>query len=276
MKAYICSTCGTQFEKSDIPPPKCIICEDERQYVPAGGQSWTSLDAMKRRYSNSFKLHEENLFGVGTTPQFGIGQRALLLRTKGGNILWDCISLLDEATVQIIKALGGLAAIAISHPHYYGSMIEWSQAFSGVPIYLHEADEKWIMRRDENICLWRGDSLAIGKEVTLVRCGGHFPGGTVLHWAKGSEGKGSIFAGDIIMVTSDQKSVSFMRSYPNLIPLSQRSIEHIIHVLEPLHFERIYGPFFERNILKEGKSALTLCASRYINAIRGGCKDEQV
>ena len=56
-------------------------------------------------------------------PAFGIGQRALLVRTREGNILWDCVSLIDSDTVALIKALGGIYAIAISHPHYYTSMV---------------------------------------------------------------------------------------------------------------------------------------------------------
>src|SRR5262249_55838205 len=162
---------------------------------------------------------EPNLLGIGTTPQFGIGQRALLILTPEGNFLWDCISLLDEATVRIIKALGGLKGIAISHPHYYGTMVEWSHAFGGVPIHLHAADRQWLMRNDPVIKLWDGDTFALSPELTLIRCGGHFAGGLVLHWSKGGRGLGCLMAGDVIMATSDRKSVSFMRSYPNLIPL---------------------------------------------------------
>ena len=61
-------------------------------------------------------------------PAFAIGQRALLLRTAGGNVLWDCIAL-DAATVTLIKGLGGIKAIAISHPHFYTTMVEWARAF---------------------------------------------------------------------------------------------------------------------------------------------------
>jgi hypothetical protein len=39
---------------------------------------------------------------------FAINQRALLLRTPHGNILWDCIANLDPATQTLITALGGL------------------------------------------------------------------------------------------------------------------------------------------------------------------------
>ncbi|HPV08657.1 MAG TPA: hypothetical protein PLD57_16455, partial [Aggregatilineales bacterium] len=105
------------------------ICEDERQYIGWGGQKWTTLDALRETHKNVFYAEEPGLLGIGTTPSFAIGQRSLLVQTPGGNILWDCITLLDEATVQIVRALGGIRAIGISHPHYYSSMVEWAHAF---------------------------------------------------------------------------------------------------------------------------------------------------
>jgi hypothetical protein len=134
MPAFICETCGSQFTPSDAPPRSCPICEDERQFIPPGGQRWTTLDALARRHFNCYQQHESGLIGVGTVPRFSIGQRALIVRAPEGNILWDCIPFIDAATVEIVKGLGGLAGIAISHPHYYATMMEWSRAFGGVPI----------------------------------------------------------------------------------------------------------------------------------------------
>ena len=200
MPAFICPTCGTQYAPSDQPPATCAICSEERQYVPATGQTWTTLEAMGPRYDNCFHLYEPNLFGIRTVPHFGIGQRALLVRAPGGNILWDCIAYLDGGTVEIVKALGGVSAIAISHPHFYTTMVEWSRAFGDAPIHLHADDRQWIMRPDSAIKLWDGDTLPLGDGLTLIRCGGHFAGGTVLHWAAGAGGRGALLSGDIVAV----------------------------------------------------------------------------
>src|SRR6478735_9631375 len=143
------------------------------------------------RYPRATTFQQLPAVGIGTVPKFSIGQRALLLRAPDGNILWDCIPFIDAATVEIVKGLGGVAAIAISHPHYYSTMVEWSHAFGAVPIHLHAADRQWIMRPDPCIRLWDGDTLPLASGVTLVRCGGHFAGGTVLHWAAGGEGRRS-------------------------------------------------------------------------------------
>ena len=224
MPCFICTACGTQYPPSERPPAQCAICEEERQYVPPRGQSWTTLDALAAGHLNSFREYEPGVLGIGTQPSFAIGQRALLVRSAGGNVLWDCISLLDAATVTLIKSLGGIQAIAISHPHFYTTMVEWARAFDA-PVYVNAADAEWVMRLDPAIKPWQGDTLTLWDGVTLVRCGGHFPGGTVLHWAGGAGGRGLVCSGDILSVTTDRKWLSFMRSYPNFIPLPAQTVE---------------------------------------------------
>jgi glyoxylase-like metal-dependent hydrolase (beta-lactamase superfamily II) len=268
MPAFICTACGTQYAPTETAPARCIICDDERQYVPPQGQTFTTLAALAASHFNAFREHEPGVIGIGTEPTFAIGQRALLLRTDGGNVLWDCISMIDAATVTLIEGLGGIAAIAISHPHFYSSMVEWSRAFGGAPIHLHAADREWIMRPDGAIRLWDGDTFALLPGVTLVRCGGHFPGGTVLHWQNG--GRGLLCSADIATVVTDRKWLSFMRSYPNLIPLSRREIEAIAAALAPFDFDIIYGHYFDRVIPAGGKAVVQASVARYLKAIGDG------
>ena len=269
MPAFICETCGTQFSPSEQPPPACPICEDERQFVLPSGQKWTTLDALKRRLFSCYREYEPGLIGIGSTPPFGIGQRALLVRTPQGNLLWDCIALLDAATISIVKALGGLTGIAISHPHYYTTMVEWSRAFGDVPIHLHAADKQWIMRPDPAVKLWDGDSLKLASGLTLIRCGGHYAGGTVLHWAAGAGGRGALLTGDIVQVIPDRKFVTFMRSYPNMVPLSAPAVSRIGAMLEPFQYEVIYGAWFDRDFVHDGKAVVKRSIARYLAAIQG-------
>jgi hypothetical protein len=267
MPNFICTTCGTQYSESDQPPAGCAVCQEERQYVKKTGQQWTILDRLRLTNRNSIKFEEPGLIGIGMEPHFAIGQRALFLRTPNGNVLWDCLPLLDEAVVEAIRAMGGVSAIAISHPHYYASMVEWSRAFGGVPIYLHAADRQWVMRPDKAIVSWEGDSKVLGDGLTLIRCGGHFEGGTVLHWAGGAGGKGVLLTGDIIQVVPDRKHVSFMYSYPNYIPLSASVIEQIVQAVEPFEYDRVYGAFWDMVIEADGKAAVKRSAERYLRAI---------
>jgi hypothetical protein len=103
--------------------------------------------------------------------------------------------------------------------------------------------------------------------MTLVHCGGHFEGGTVLHWPGGTGGRGALLTGDVVQVVLDRRYVSFMRSYPNLIPLSAGAVAKIIASIEPFAFEQIYGAWWQRNVLSDGKVALIRSAERYLHAI---------
>jgi hypothetical protein len=267
MPNFICTTCGTQFAESDDPPTACAICQDDRQYVKATGQQWTTFERLRLSNRNSIKYKEPGLIGIGVEPQFAIGQRALFVRTPTANILWDCIPLLDQAVVEAITALGGISAIAISHPHYYSSMVEWSRVFGGVPIYLHAADRQWVMRPDKSIVFWDGEKRHLADGLTLIRCGGHFDGGTVLHWAGGAEGRGALLTGDIIQVVSDRKHVSFMYSFPNYVPLPASAIKGIVIAVEPFEYDRVYGAFWDMVIERDGKAVVKSSAERYLRAI---------
>ncbi len=268
MPAFICNTCGTQYAPSEQRPSACAICSEERQYVGAEGQTWTTLEALARRHCNAYRHYEPGLIGVGTMPHYAIGQRALLVRTPQGNVLWDCIALLDQATIDIVKGLGGLIGIAISHPHYYTTMVEWSRAFN-VPVHLHAADQQWIMRPDPCITLWDGDSKELAPGMTLIRCGGHFAGGTVLHWAQGAGGRGALLSGDIVQAIPDRNFVTFMRSYPNMVPLSAPAVERIGAMLEPYRYDIIYGAWFDRPFTNGGKDVLKRSIDRYLYWIKG-------
>lgn len=267
LQSYICVTCGTQYPEMAALPERCPICEDERQYIGANGQEWTTLAKMGEQYRNAVRQHEEKLWGIGTEPKFAIGQRALLLQTKDGNILWDCISLLDEETIAAVKKLGGISAIAISHPHYYSSMIEWSRAFGNVPIYLHESERPWVQRPDRVVQFWSGEQKEIGDGLTLIRTGGHFEGYQVLHWRDGAGGKGALFSGDQPFVAADRRWVSFMYSYPNFIPLNAPAIRRIVAALEPFAYERIYGAWWQSIVEKDAKGVVQRSADRYLRAI---------
>jgi glyoxylase-like metal-dependent hydrolase (beta-lactamase superfamily II) len=263
-RAFICVTCGTQFPPSPAPPVTCPICTDERQYVPATGQAWTTLSQLQRGHRNAFQRLEPHLYGIGTVPPFAIGQRALLVRTPAGNILWDCISLLDDATIDILTALGGLEAIAISHPHYYTTMVEWSRAFGGVPIWLHARDRQWVMRPDPSITYWEGATQELLPGVRLIHCGGHFAGGSILSWEAGAEGGGALLTGDILQVVQDRRYVSFMRSYPNLIPLSPAEVERIAATVARLRFDRVYGAWWDAHVVTDAHAAVQSSARRYV------------
>jgi hypothetical protein len=267
MPNFICVACGTQYSSCEAPPGDCQICADERQFVPASGQSWTALEGMRKAHSNKFRRLATSLTTIETTPVFGIGQRAFLAQTTAGNVLWECIALIDDATIDVLKGLGGVDAIAISHPHYYTTMVEWSRALGGVPIHLHAADRHWVMWADPAVQFWEGDTKSIGPGLTLVRLGGHFDGGTVMHWADWNDGRGVLLSGDILQVVPS-RHVSFMWSYPNLIPLSATKVQRMAQILEPFAFDAVFGSFSGRGQIDvNGKQVVAESVARYIARI---------
>lgn len=265
MTSTICTACGTQYPVSPEPPERCVICSDARQFVPPTGQGWTTLDKLRMTHVNGWRRLRDDLYEIRTQPAFGIGQRALLLRTAHGNVLWDCITLLDAATVDIVNALGGIHVIAISHPHYYTTMIEWAREFS-CEVWLHEADRGWVVRDDDAIHYWREETVALMPDITLLRLGGHFPGATVLHYESGD---GTLLSGDVLQVTPDRSHVSFMYSYPNYLPVSAACVKAIGMALENVPYDSVYGSFDHAEIRGGAKQAVRTSVQRYLALLDG-------
>lgn len=266
---YICETCGTQYPASATPPVACLICTDDRQYIGAQGQSWTTLDTMGAGgFRNLIQEQEPGLWTIHTEPKVGIGQRAFLLRTPSGNILWDCITYLDDDTIATIKQLGGISRIAISHPHYYSTMVEWSRAF-GAKILLHESDREYVVRGEDRVTFWSGATFDLGHDLTLINVGGHFPGSQNLHWPGGAEGRGVLFTGDLPHVVADPNWVSFMYSYPNFVPLNPPAIRQVLDRLAPFGYDRIYGAFWPGIIKQDAAAVVKRSAERYLRHMEG-------
>ncbi|WP_186627365.1 MBL fold metallo-hydrolase [Rhodococcus sp. BP22] len=268
----ICVTCGVQYPLSAAASPDpaaahCFICEDERQYVGYDGQQWTSLGEL-RLLGHTVEIREEvpGLWGIATSPHLAIGQRALLVPGDDGNVLWDSTTYIDDAAVERITELGGISVIALSHPHYYSSMVEWSRAFGDAPIYVHERDAQWIPRND-NVVLWSGDTHEVLPGRTLINAGVHFAGGTVMHWGDGVDGSGALFAGDIFTVVADRRWVGFMYSYPNLIPEHPETIRKAVDLVRRFPFGSLYGAWWDRIITTDAHDAVIRSARRYFEHI---------
>jgi len=259
-KKDICQTCGTRY--AGIVPEICKICADDRQYIPATGQHWISYNELRKNRSIRFGNLLPDVYDLRITPAFGIAQKAHIICTPGGNLLWDCLPFVDEPTIAFIKSIGGLKAIAISHPHYYSLMAVWAQIFD-CPIYLHEADKEWIMDETTNIKLWNGQKQFLWDDMELIHTAGHFPGSTVLHVPRVGD-NGSLFVGDSLYVAQSLKFISMMHSYPNAIPLPQKDILYINQQVSPLNFYSMYGAFEWQNIHTGAKRLFTQSIDRYL------------
>lgn len=261
---HLCNACGTSYSNPAAPPRRCAICDDERQFVPVNGQRWTTEADLQSDHANKWRQISPNVLSIQTEPRFAIGQRAFLITTPDGNILWDCLACLDAATVTLVRKLGGIKAIAISHPHYYTTMQDWASTFDA-QIFLHADDRQWVMRESPRITFWSGESLSIAPDISIVRLGGHFAGGSVLHW---SQGGGIIFAGDIVQVSPGADRVSFMWSYPNLLPLPAAKVSDIAARLTAYDFDSLHGAFAGQDIDRDAKVIVAQSAARYVACLR--------
>ncbi|GAA5121137.1 MBL fold metallo-hydrolase [Pseudonocardia adelaidensis] len=262
---YICGTCAVEHaEKVDV----CAICADERQWVPADGQHWTTLDELAAAgHAVRVRELEPDLYGITVEPKLGIGQQAHLVRTPAGNVIWDMVGYVDDDAARRVRELGDVAAIVASHPHMYGVQVEWSRALGDVPVLVSEADREWVARPDPAIRTWK-DSLDVVPGVRLLQLGGHFPGSAVTLWAAGAGGKGVLLGGDTIQANPDRATMTFMRSYPNRIPLSAAVVERITRGVEGLRFDRLYDNF-GKTVDTDARAATRRSADRYIGWVRG-------
>lgn len=262
---WICRTCAVEHaERPDV----CAICADERQWVPATGQAWTTLAELAAAGERLvLEELEPDLFGLSSEPSVGIGQQAKIVRTPAGNLLWDPPGYVDDDAVEQVRALGPVVAIAASHPHMFGVQVAWSRALGGVPVLVAEADAHWVARPDPVIETWTGEREVL-PGVVLSQPGGHFPGSAVVHWAAGAEGRGVLLSGDTIFANPDRTSVSFMRSYPNRIPLSAAVVLRVAEHVARRPFERLYNNF-EGVVPADARQVVLRSAQRHAAWVRG-------
>lgn len=265
MTCFICATCGTQFADRDVPPSACPICTDERQYVGWSGQQWTTHAELAA--THDVRLGPDGDLLALDLPGFGIPQRALHLRTDAGNILWETLSLVTDAAVAALRAEGGVDLIAISHPHFYASMIEWSRALGGVPILVNAADQAWVQRWSPAVEPWHGDEYRLSDTVTLLRCPGHFPGSTVLHWTQAPGRRNALLVGDSVHVTQDRRHVAFAYSVPNHVPAHPDDVRETRTRLAGLAVDDIYGYSRGLVITGDGRAALDASFDRYFRQV---------
>jgi len=286
----ICSTCGVQYDVS-AGLKSCKICDDPRQYVPPTGQSWTSLRSLHsstENYRNVFSPDPDNpnLITIHTVPKLAIGQRAFLCLgdSSSGNVLWDCITYLDEDTIDRVNSLGGIQAIVISHPHYFSTSIQWAEVFN-CDLFISAEDEQWLGNRGDGhrLKLWKGKKLPLlcphgslenhpASDLMAIKTGGHFPGSSVLWW---KSAKKLLIADTILIVPSGlyhvdrlpgTSSFTFMWSYPNYIPLSPDAIHGIWNAIKDLDFEDTHGAFLGQEIRGNSKERVLESAKIVVRA----------
>ncbi|HYP46148.1 MAG TPA: MBL fold metallo-hydrolase [Propionibacteriaceae bacterium] len=267
MPVWSCRTCAVEYPDTESPPDTCSICSDERQYVRPSGQRWTTMaELVAEGRRGQVNEVESGLLGITVAPSVGIGQRALLVQTPNGNVLWDPVGYLDDELARAVEGAGGVTAIASSHPHMFGAQVEWSRRFGDAPVYVQAADQEWLQRTDPVVRLW-DDTAEVLPGVALHRIGGHFPGSAVARFV-GADGRGVLLTGDTVAATPDEHWVSFMRSFPNKLPLSAAVVAKVAERVLALEFDRLYDNFDGR-VAANAPTWVRRSADRYIAWVRG-------
>ncbi len=271
---WICRTCAVEHATR---PDVCAICADERQWVPATGQEWTTLSELAAEgLAVEVTELEPDLLALHATPKVGIGQQAKVVRTAAGALLWDPLGFVDDAGVAAVAeaAGGGDLLIAASHPHMFGVQVEWSRRLSAatgrdVPVLVSEADAVWVARPDAVLETWAPGPTGereVLPGVVLSQPGGHFPGSAVVHWT-GADGRGVLLSGDTIFANPD-RTASFMRSYPNRIPLSGAVVTRVAKHVARRPFDRLYNNF-DGVIPADAREVVLRSAERHAAWVRG-------
>ncbi len=265
MPIWICATCGVEHADADAV---CPICADERQWVPADGQHWTTLARLAQAgHRTQTEQLEPGLLRITVQPKVGIGQSSFLATTDAGSVLWDPPGFVDDAAVAEIRARGDVLAITASHPHMFGAQLEWSRRLDDAPVLVCEPNRKWLSRTGAAVAGWSGTHrLATG--LTLHQFGGHFRGSAVVHWTATADGRGVLLVSDTIHANPDRATVTFLRSYPNRIPLSPAVVQRITAAAERLQFDRLYDNF-AHGIDGDARAAVRRSADRYIAWVTG-------
>ncbi|HJP63491.1 MAG TPA: hypothetical protein VJ844_08625 [Mucilaginibacter sp.] len=260
----ICTACGTKYPANKPVPEFCTICIDDRQYIPESGQDWTDAATLSQEHTVKITEISESLFELIVKPKFAIGQRAFLVLSPGGNILWDCIPLLTPEVVGFIQSKGGLKAIVFSHPHYYSNMDDWADKF-GCPVYIHEKDSKWIMIKGKHIELWTGYEKEFWDDIRAINIDGHFPGSCLLHVPAPSP-KGVLFVGDSLYVAPSKRHVAVMHSYPNQILLPKQEFLSVFDKTKDIEFDAMYGAFEGQTLTGNAREIFQASMQRYLDS----------
>jgi hypothetical protein len=269
MSMFICLSCGTQYAESRVPPPRCDLCH-AAGFDPLeapGRPVWTTLDEIRLQHSNLIQRLEPDLFSVRSIPTLPPGQRALLLRTQHGNVLWGAVTVVDDETVRTIQALGGVTVIAVSQPRHLGCVIEWSHSFGGVPVYIHATSRRWLMRPDAVVQFWNGESLRLADDVTLTHIAGGADGGTVLHWPGAAGGRGALLTGDVMQAVAHRRRVGLLSSSMDLRPRSAQAVRTLLAAIEPLQYEALYDARSDGGIARDARAIVLESAECYLAAL---------
>lgn len=266
------------------------LWSDDRQYPCPTGQAYTSPRELAGK--TSFELvpepEDERIIRVKLEPPVAIGQTPFILLTAQGVVVWDCCGFVSVDLMRRIQQqspTGKVLAIFISHPHFFGTSLTWAKLLD-CKVFISKPDRLWYQRGLESapphpdIAARKNFVVEVDQDtftlphlpsITLVRCGGHFPGSNVLHWDRDADAPekqaqrgAAVLCADTFMVMPDRKRFTFAYSFPNNIPLPPHHVERIWTQMRSFNWSATYGGWPGRHILTDSRATLLRCARYYV------------
>ena len=268
MTIWICDGCGLEHDDSPaLPVEGCVFASDEVSVQERGDLgphgSWTTHEELARQsHTTHHRDHGRGVHSLRREPRLAIGHWSFVVRTPQGNLLWDPPAYIDPVVVGIVEALGGVSAVATSHPHMFAAQVSWSHAFGRVPVLVNANDKEWIARHDPVLEYWTGTETPL-PGITLIEVGGHMKGSSVALTTDGT-----LLTGDTIAGTLVPDWVSFQRNFPRHVPMSAAVVRRIFSRLDTYSYDRLYTLGGD-TIDHDAKQIVHRSADRHIRWVTG-------
>ncbi|WP_280465299.1 hydrolase [Nocardia brasiliensis] len=269
MTTWICDGCGLEHANTVAPPPDngCVFASDvvsieERGDLGPHGHWTTHAELARQPHEVEQRDHGRGLHSLRRTPRFAIGHWSFVAQTPHGNLLWDPPAYIDDDIVERVRALGGVAVVATSHPHMFAAQVSWSHAFGEVPVLINALDREWVPRPDPVLEYWT-DRIEPLPGLELIHVGGHMRGSSVARTADGT-----LLTGDTVSGSLAPGWVTFQRNFPKHVPLSPAVVRRIVDRLDQFEYDRLYTLGGD-TVDQDAKQAVHRSAERHIRWVSG-------
>jgi glyoxylase-like metal-dependent hydrolase (beta-lactamase superfamily II) len=265
----ICTYCGNRTFIGEGETPECLICANRYVPEPKARVRFKRPDALLPDHHTEIVQLEEDIWRFYVRPNLGIRHYAFFIQRPGGNVLMDMQPILTNDLAAWIGAKGGLKAIVLSHPHYYGAMDDFSTRFHA-PVWIHATDRDWAVGYPNVECLDAEDH-SFDETLGMIHIPGQFEGGLCLLYARH---RGILFTGDTLMVSPTTGELSAWKSTPRQVPYTRDEFHVIREGILALEFDQLYASV--RGEIRSGakEQAASFCAS-YQDSVAVSTPDDQ-
>lgn len=236
---FACTNCG--FWQRHFAPPDCPVCTDVRNDLPEDGWRFLAEDEVRSTHTGQARQVADDLWEFTTQPGLGLAGSGWLITRAEGNIAFEAAPYYSDDTLDTLRALGGVALLAASHPHGYGALWQLQREFDPEIVAIHRDDLQ--STKAFRVTTPYDDTLELAPGYTLHHVGGHYEGHAALHDAPGRR----LFCGDMFKIDQDadghSRGISSHKAFHKDIPLTHGEVRRYRDVIATLDFDSVLTPF---------------------------------